>query len=214
MYAYTVVTIQFQQPQFTGTEDSRVLEATVVLSGGTVSFPFAVTVTPSSGTATGLTLLVTSRDLISLIFTAGSDFDAMPVTAVFLPGDQSQVVQIPLVCDADVEGTETFSMSLSVNVTNSRLRFGTQRTAIGNIEDSTGKCSVTAFMQLIYVSCFAVTVSFDNPSYNVNEASRSVQLTVVFSQPTFQRFGIIVSTMDGTATGNYGNHVLGIVFID
>lgn len=53
----TVVTIQFQQPQFTGTEQSRLLGATVVLSGGTVSFPFAVTVTPSSGTATGVKLL-------------------------------------------------------------------------------------------------------------------------------------------------------------
>jgi len=47
--------VQFQRGQFTGTEESRSLEATVVLSGGTVSFPFAVTVTSSSGTATGLT---------------------------------------------------------------------------------------------------------------------------------------------------------------
>lgn len=53
----------------------------------------------------------------------------------------------------------------------------------------------------------AVTVSFDNPSYNVNEASRSVQLTVVFSQPTLQRFSITASTMDGTATGSCVNYV-------
>ena len=56
------MTIQFQQPQFTATEESRVLEATVVLSGGTVSFPFAVTVTPSSGTATGVTIRVTAEN--------------------------------------------------------------------------------------------------------------------------------------------------------
>ena len=146
-------------------------------------------------------------------FTAGSDFGVMPVTVVFLPGDQSQAVEIPLVCDTDVEGTETFSMSLSVNVTNSRLRIGTQRTAIGNIEDSTGKCFVTACSSYP-IPCFcAVTVSFDNPSYNVNEASRSVQLTIVFSQQTLQRFSVIVSTMDGTATGNCGNHISWVAFI-
>ena len=55
---YIAVTIQFQEPQFSGTEQSESLAATVVLSGGTVSFPFAVTVTPSSGTATGLILVV------------------------------------------------------------------------------------------------------------------------------------------------------------
>lgn len=58
MCNHTVVAVQFQQSQFSGTEQSRFIEATVVLSGGTVSFPFAVTVTPSSGTATGLSLLV------------------------------------------------------------------------------------------------------------------------------------------------------------
>lgn len=55
---YTAVTIQFEQSQFSGTEQSQSLTATVVLSGGTVSFPFAVTVTPTSGTATGLILVV------------------------------------------------------------------------------------------------------------------------------------------------------------
>jgi len=74
-----------------------------------------------------------------LLHIAGDDFDAMPVTVVFSPGDQSQVVNIPLVCDTLVEGEETFSMSLSTNVTNSRLQLGTQRTAIGNIDDSTSK---------------------------------------------------------------------------
>ena len=81
------------------------------------------------------------------IFPAGSDFNAEPVTAVFSPGDTSQTVQIPLVCDTEVEGTETFTMSLSMNVTNPRLQLGTQRTATGNIEDSTGKCFYTIAIQ-------------------------------------------------------------------
>ena len=58
---YAVVTVEFQQPQFTGTEESQVLIATVVLFGGTVSFPFAVTVTSSSRTAIGLALLFENR---------------------------------------------------------------------------------------------------------------------------------------------------------
>lgn len=48
------MTVQFQQREYTGTEQSRSLEVTVELLGGTVSFPFAVTVMPSSRTATGL----------------------------------------------------------------------------------------------------------------------------------------------------------------
>ena len=127
---------------------------------------------------------------------------------VFLPGDQSQVAEIPLVCDTIVEGTETFSMSLSVNVTNSRLRFGTQRTATGNIEDSTGECLVTSCCVVCYAALSAVTVSFDNPSYNINEGTRSVPLIIVFSQQTLQRFSVIASTVDGTATGNYGDCIL------
>ena len=62
----------------------------------------------------------------------------MAITVVFSPGDRSQVVQIPLVCDTVPEGTESFSMSLSTNATSSRLQIGTPRTAIGIIEDSTG----------------------------------------------------------------------------
>lgn len=58
----------------------------------------------------------------------------------------------------------------------------------------------------------AVTVSFDNPSYNVNEAQRSVQLRIVFSQQTLQRFTVMASTMDGTATGNCRNHILEILY--
>lgn len=50
------MTVQFERSQFSATEQSEILEVTVVLSGGTVSFPFTVTVTPSSGTASGLIL--------------------------------------------------------------------------------------------------------------------------------------------------------------
>lgn len=80
----------------------------------------------------------------------------MPLTIVFSPGDRSQVVQIPLVCDEIVESTETFSMSLSVNVTNPRLQVGAQRTATGNIEDSTGKRFI---ITSIYNVCHAFICS-------------------------------------------------------
>ena len=145
MFIHTAVTIRFQQPQFSGTEQAQSLAATVVLSGGTVSSPFSVTVTPSSGTATGLILVVTSGHIKLDHFIAGSDFDATAVTVVFSPGDRSQVVQIPLVCDTIAEGTETFSMSLSTNATSSRLQIGTPSSAIGIIEDSTGKCFTVAY---------------------------------------------------------------------
>lgn len=94
--------------------------------------------------------------LTQVSFIAGRDFDATPLTVVFSPGDQSKDVQIPIVCDTDVEGTETFSMSLSINATNSRLRLGTQRTATGNIEDSTSKCSnmyITAVLLSVSSNC-------------------------------------------------------------
>lgn len=89
-----------------------------------------------------------------MFFIAESDFGSTAITTVFLPGDQSQVVRISLVCDTDVEGTETFTMSLSTNVTNSRLRIGTPSAAIGIIEDSTSKCYITAC--IVCVSCIFV----------------------------------------------------------
>lgn len=82
----------------------------------------------------------------------------MPISVVFSPGDQSQVVQVPLTCDTEVEGTETFTMTLSsINVTNSRLRFGTRRTAIGIIEDSTSMCFniilCSVYCAFLYSNC-------------------------------------------------------------
>jgi len=46
-----------------------------------------------------------------------------------------------------------------------------------------------------------VTVSFDSSDYNVNEATGSVQLTIVLNQLSSQRFNVRILTMDGTATG-------------
>lgn len=56
----------------------------------------------------------------------------------FSAGDRRRTVDIPLICDTVVEGTETFSMTLSLNVANPRVQIGTQGTATGIIEDSTG----------------------------------------------------------------------------
>ena len=130
----------------------------------------------------------------------------MPITVVFSPGDQNREVRIPLVCDTNVEAAETFLMSLSTNVTNSRLRLGTQRTAIGNIEDSTGNNLI--YIDRTLISFCIVTVSFSDSNYIVNEGRGQIQLEIEFSQETSQDFTIIASTMDGTATGNLGNHIM------
>ena len=130
----------------------------------------------------------------------------MPITVVFSLGDQSREVRIPLVCDTNVEDAETFLMSLSTNVTNSRLGLGTQRTAIGNIEDSTGNNLI--YIDKTLISFCIVTVSFSDSNYIVNEGRGQIQLEIEFSQETSQDFTIIASTMDGTATGNLGNHII------
>lgn len=69
----------------------------------------------------------------------GVDFDSSSVVATFLPNEDSTTVMIPIVCDTDVEGNEQFNLSLSANPP---VIVGAQSTAIGIIEDSTGKPSL------------------------------------------------------------------------
>lgn len=64
------------------------------------------------------------------------DFDSSAVVATFLPNEASTTVMIPIVCDTEVEVSEQFNMSLGVSAP---VTLGAQSTAIGIIEDSTGK---------------------------------------------------------------------------
>lgn len=64
------------------------------------------------------------------------DFDSSAVVATFQPNEDSTTVTIPIVCDTNVEGSEQFNLSLS---TSPPVVLGAQSTAIGIIEDSTGK---------------------------------------------------------------------------
>ena len=66
----------------------------------------------------------------------GIDFDSSAVTATFQPNQVSTTVRIPIVCDTEVEGNEQFNLTLNADPP---VVIGAQSSAIGTIEDSTGK---------------------------------------------------------------------------
>ena len=58
------------------------------------------------------------------------------MVATFQPNQDSTTVRIPIVCDTEVEGNERFNLTLN---TSPPVMLGARNTAIGIIEDSTGK---------------------------------------------------------------------------
>lgn len=72
------------------------------------------------------------------LFTLGGgiDFNSSAVVATFQPNQASTTVMIPIVCDTVVEGNEQFNLTLSASPP---VTVGARSTAIGVIEDSTGR---------------------------------------------------------------------------
>ena len=67
------------------------------------------------------------------------DFDSRPINVNIAPRDTTTMVNIPVMCDRLIEGTEMFDINLSLmsvshNVT---VQLGLNK-SIGVIEDSTG----------------------------------------------------------------------------
>ena len=101
-----------------------------------------VTVTEGSGSAVFRVGLSTqSGDVVTVVYatsdgtaTAGLDYTATSATLTFEPGDTRQTLVVPVLDDGDVEGTETFTVTLS-GARNATLP---QPEATGTIRDDDG----------------------------------------------------------------------------
>lgn len=53
----------------------------------------------------------------------------------------------------------------------------------------------------MYLYCTDGVVSFDNPRYSISESDGSAQLALDISNPASFPYTVLVSTADGSATG-------------
>ena len=80
---------------------------------------------------------ITTSDYYALIG-SGVDFDSNPINITFAAGEVNKSVNISVMCDNIVEGTEKFNITLTLTSNNPQVRIGRNST-IGIIIDSTGK---------------------------------------------------------------------------
>ena len=66
------------------------------------------------------------------------DYTSTPITATFPPGANSITVSIPVMSDDVVEGTEEFSLNITIPSSQQNFTLGRRAIAVGQIIDSTG----------------------------------------------------------------------------
>ena len=66
------------------------------------------------------------------------DYTSTPITATFTAGANSTTINIPVIMDDIVEGTEIFKLHIIVPSSENDTILGRQNTAIVHIYDSTG----------------------------------------------------------------------------
>lgn len=76
---------------------------------------------------------------VIIVSSAGSDYDPDPVDAVFLAGQTSTTVQIPIRVDNEAEDDEQFGLMIVVpSEVEGLVRPGSLNNAVGVIKDSSG----------------------------------------------------------------------------
>jgi hypothetical protein len=150
-------------------------------SAAEANAPLAFTVTLSAQSGRTITVdYVTSNATAA----AGSDYAAAAGTLVFAPGETAKSVSVQLVDDANVELTETFTVTLS-NPADATLLDGT---ATGTINDNDGMPSITIDDVAVVEGDLAL-------------------FTVRLSAPSASSITVGWSTSDGSATAgvDYGS---------
>ena len=66
------------------------------------------------------------------------DYTSTPITATFTAGANSTTINIPVIMDDIVEGTEIFNLKIIIPSSENDTILGKQNTAIVYIYDSTG----------------------------------------------------------------------------
>lgn len=171
--------LQFSQPQYPVDEDSSPATITIERIGGDTG---TVTVDIDTGDNTAI---------------AGSDYGSVSETITFLDSDKSKTVDVSLVNDSAVEGSEIVDLTIS-NPTGGAV-LATRTTAELIIHDND--------------TVSPGTIEFSQPSFGVNEgdtATITIRRIGGDSGPVQVQF----STSDGTATGSDYDPVLTPVLLN
>ncbi|MEG3855026.1 Calx-beta domain-containing protein [Microcoleus sp. Z1_C4] len=163
-------TLQFSAPTFRVNENGRIVSAVTVTRTGSTTGAVSATVELSDGTAV-----------------APGDYDNQAIVVNFAAGDAaSKIVDIPIVNDTLVEGTERVNLSLTNPTGNASI--GTQGTAILNIADNDS------------------SLQFSSPTFSVNEDGTPIAaVTVTRIGSAIGAVSATVNLTDGTAVapGDY-----------
>lgn len=140
-----------------------------------------------------ISLSVPSEDTISVDYatadvtaTSGMDYTPTSGTATFVPGTAAVSVSVPVTCDTSIEGTETFTLSLSNLVGISALMGNT--VGSGSIQNDDPN-STTAVWRI-----GAVTV------IEGDQGARNARVQVVLSKPKANAVTVDYTTVGGSAT--------------
>jgi hypothetical protein len=167
-----MVFIDFSPVEYTYSEGDGVAMLTLEATSA-ISKDYVVSVTTSDGSAID-----------------GSDYTGGQYEAMFLAGETTATVSIPLVDDEEFgEGIEMFFAELSIPEAAqiSGVKEGTNITAKVNIEDDdVGRQE-------------DIEVNFDPTSYNVMEADGFATLILMASAPIDENCTVLVNTSDGSA---------------
>ena len=140
MLCILVLVVQFTSGQFSGSESSGFIEVVVRITGGTSGNPITVTVTPSVQSpvsAMGMYWLSLYCNDHYVPIGSGIDFNSNPFTITINAGATEGRANISVTCDDEVEGSETFDMTLTLTSSTSGVTLG-RDTCEGVINDSTG----------------------------------------------------------------------------
>ncbi|MEG5125539.1 Calx-beta domain-containing protein [Microcoleus sp. ARI1-B5] len=172
-------TLQFSAPTFSAKEDGTPIAAVTVTRTGVASGAVSATVTLAPGTAT-----------------APADYTGTPISVNFAAGDTTpKVVNIPIVNDTLVEGTENLSLTLGSPTGNASI--GTQSTATFDIIDNDS------------------TLQFSSGTFRIRENGVAVlPVTVTRTGSSADAVSATVNLANGTAIapGDYANTPLLVNF--
>ena len=137
--------MEFTSGQFVGSESSGFIEVIVRITGGSSSTPITVTVTPSVQSPVSAMgkwwLLTVNYTNYCTVIGSGVDFNPNPFTITINAGANEGRANVSVTCDDEVEGLETFDMTLTLTSSSSGVILG-RNTSQGQISDSTGKLTV------------------------------------------------------------------------
>jgi len=171
--------LQFSAPTFSVNEDGTTSAAVTVTRTGSSTAAVSATVNLANGSAT-----------------APADYNNSPILVNFGAGDSApKTINIPIVNDTLVEGTETVNLSL-VNPTGGAT-IGTQGTASLDIADNDS------------------SLQFSGSSFSVNEDGTPITtVTVTRTGSSAGAVSATVTLADGTATapGDYANTPIAVNF--